>query len=480
MNNKKVKKLMDETVDNFNPIKDELLLLLSGEHGHAKLFEWDFINDVKVISDTDAYLFIQSKNLWLKLKTSDLSSTIGDWLEEKIKKHIDNCKQDDNNYSKLKKVLTKAQTLSHRLNIIKDATTKTSKLRDETFINQINNYPNILPISKGRLINLETLKIRLRQKTDYFDFELPFEYKSKFTNANKFFSQLMCNDQEIIDYLQIILGYCLTAETDMRSLFIFWGVGSNGKSSLCDIMKTILGKYYTALDKKAMILSELTPSHTSHLMPLLTARLAVLSETAENEKLDAKSIKTLTGCDTISCREIYQSQVTFIPKCKYIILTNHKPNFNIDDQAMVDRIKYIPFNARFTSEPKEGEFLKDSKFIEELSTTNINEVFSWLVIGANKYYRNRKHIAIPKKLKDATNDYINEIDTVAQFINEKCKIDSKSRVKCPDFYESYESYCCDSGVNYIKKLEFFKKIEKQYPKLKSNGVQYFTGITVNL
>jgi len=116
------------------------------------------------------------------------------------------------------------------------------------------------------------------------------------------------------------------------------------------------GKHFTKFEQ------ERSSSATPHLIPLIGARLAVLSETKKNEKLNEKIIKQLTGNDKISCRALYGSQIEFRAICKLILLTNNKPGFNSDDLAMIDRLRYSPFKSRFTDNPKKGEMKKRRGF----------------------------------------------------------------------------------------------------------------------
>jgi putative DNA primase/helicase len=93
---------------------------------------------------------------------------------------------------------------------------------------------------------------------------------------------------------------------------------------------------------------------TPELIPLMTARLSVFAESEKKEKLNAVRVKSLTGNDDISARALYGNQVTFRPKCKIVMLTNHKPEFDISDQAMLDRLKLIPLISS-TVRKKQGQ-----------------------------------------------------------------------------------------------------------------------------
>lgn len=157
------------------------------------------------------------------------------------------------------------------------------------------------------------------------------------------------------------------------------------------------------MSKKVFIKDNSNTSHTARLIPLVSAKLAIFSESEQFEQLNDDQLKSLTGGDDISARELYGKQFSFKPIAKYILLTNHKPNWNSHDQAMMDRIRYIPFNARFVDSPSNtSEYKRDVEFIDKLLTTNLHEVFEWLCIGAYKYYKymeQKKSFPIPKSYK---------------------------------------------------------------------------------
>ena len=129
-----------------------------------------------------------------------------------------------------------------------------------------------------------------------------------------------------------------------------------------------------------------------------------------------------------------------------MLLTNHQPEININDQAMLDRLVYIPFNARFTNEPKNGEFKKDPDKVNLLKEKYLNEVFTFIVRGAKLYYE-KQNLKPPQDIQEATNEYINEFDTVSKFIEDKCVLDKTQKVKTSQLYSSYTFYCNEIGQN---------------------------------
>ena len=473
---------MQAIINNNNIHVDDFEDIWKGDIGHSRLFVEHNQNDIKLSSlSGEGYYFNQMRNLWEKKENGQFVFQVSSFLEVQLRLLINKLSMDKKSSDKsieAAKILKKVRTYKHAESVWRLARTE---LIDKDFQKKMNSPSHLLPLQKGRVIDLRTLEVRLRKKDDYFDFELPFEFlKSPLPNADKFFREIMNNDNDVVNYLQTILGYCITGETDLRSIWIFWGAGSNGKSTLCELLNKVLDKFYVAADKRIFIEQEKTSSsHTSYLIPLMHARLSVLSETKEGEKLNEALIKTLTGNDTISARELYSKQITFKPVVKYIMLTNHKPTFNIDDQALLDRIKYVPFNARFSSNPKPNEFKKDSKFIESLMSAHISEVFTWLCLGANKYYNLKGNIPIPQSLQKATSEYIKELDNVSQFIKDKCKEDKNEKVKRSSLYEAYKNYCIENGLTYIRVQEFCKRLDVLNIERKvRDGYTYCFGINL--
>ena len=106
-----------------------------------------------------------------------------------------------------------------------------------------------------------------------------------------------------------------------------------------------------------------------------------------------------------------------------MLCVNPKPKFDADDQAIVDRARYIPFNARFVDEPKEiNERLADKHFAEEVMTSQEerNNFFSWLVSGAKLFYDNNQKLKTPQLVIEAKNKSVAENDVVSEFIAESC------------------------------------------------------------
>ena len=59
-----------------------------------------------------------------------------------------------------------------------------------------------------------------------------------------FLKRVTGGGQEHIDYLQRVVGYCLTGSTQEHALFFLYGTGANGKSTFLNAITSALGDYH--------------------------------------------------------------------------------------------------------------------------------------------------------------------------------------------------------------------------------------------
>src|SRR5574344_410277 len=58
---------------------------------------------------------------------------------------------------------------------------------------------------------------------------------------------------QIIEYIQKALGYSLTGEISQQAIFLLYGSGANGKSTLIETQRMIVGDYGTTIDSSSLI-----------------------------------------------------------------------------------------------------------------------------------------------------------------------------------------------------------------------------------
>jgi putative DNA primase/helicase len=134
-------------------------------------------------------------------------------------------------------------------------------------------------------------------------------------------------DEQLIDWIQVALGYSILGLTREHCFFVCHGLGRNGKGVLLETIEHVLGSYShkTRFDT---FLQRDGGSNTRALEAvgnLKGKRFVVASEVNDGTRFDAARIKELTGGDTLSGTALYSSKFEFTPTHTLWLACNHLP-----------------------------------------------------------------------------------------------------------------------------------------------------------
>ena len=224
----------------------------------------------------------------------------------------------------------------------------------------------------------------------------------------------------LADYLQKMLGYCLTGSVREQKVFIAWGEGSNGKSVAFDIVQKIAGDYARTIEPKFLMAGEYltNPESPSPVAATLAgARLAMSCESKERQKLDVALIKRHSGGGRLTARACNQNTFEFEISHKLVLQTNYKPALDHTDFALRGRLHMIPFNMKWNrpGHPKPDPTLPNGdKDLKDKLWAEAPGILTWLVEGAVRY--GTDELKPPREVEDATQEYYAEQDPVARWL----------------------------------------------------------------
>lgn len=339
---------------------------------------------------------------------------------------------------------------------------------DDNFEDELNKTPNVLPVKNGKIIDFKTLKVRDRVMDDNFTFECPVEYipnQNNYVNVIKYFNNLTCNDAHYSRYLSELTGYMMTGEISDRSFYIAYGEnGLNGKSThFSTILFKILNKYYTPIPKEVFGkgrkeqggISQATPE----LMCLKSHRIGVYNEPEADVELGESNLKTVTGNDLIIARALHKNPVTFKTQIKVCALLNNKPKWNPSEKSMLSRMNLLPFDAVFERN------IENEKFIEDIGTVYLNEVFSYCADAVNRWYNNGKSFGEkPKVCVDALNTYIDDFDAFKHWLEQNTQqgTDEKYIIEPIEAYKNFDEFCDLNQFKRLNSQQFYKLMKKKF------------------
>jgi putative DNA primase/helicase len=312
--------------------------------------------------------------------------------------------------------------------------------------------PWLLNIDNGTL-DLRTGDLHAHRREDLITKLAPVEYRPQ-AEAPRFFrflSEVFAGDKDLIAFVRRFAGYSLTGSTRERVFAILHGFGKNGKTTLVELFRDVLGDYATNTATET-VLARRSEGINNDVAALKGARFASTAEVEQDRRLAESKVKALTGSDTVTARKLYGEPFDFKPQFKLWLSTNHKPVIRGTDDAIWDRIRLIPFAQRFEgakADPKLPEKLR-----EELPG-----VLAWMVRGCLEWQRDG--LGQPEKVRTATEGYRTEMDVLAAFLEERCVVDPGVWVKFADLYGAYTDWCDETGEKAETKRRFGDRLKER-------------------
>lgn len=285
----------------------------------------------------------------------------------------------------------------------------------------------------------------------------------------KFLYEIMGGNEELVNWIQKALGYAMTGDTREQCFFIMYGVGANGKSTLLEIVKHIMGDYGRTSNFSAFADKPASNGPSEDIARLAGARMVTATESNAGLSFQEALIKQLTGTDKVSARFLYRESFEFDPSFKIFFSTNHKPGIKAGSEGIWRRIRMIPFRI-VIPEDKRDQGLQ-ARLIDEES----EGILAWLVEGAVRWYA--EGLNMPQEVRQETQNYRTEMDTFQTFLEDACELDDEGKVKFNDLYESYQVWCETNGEKALSGKWFGLRLtERGYEQVRSNGASYRQGL----
>lgn len=269
-------------------------------------------------------------------------------------------------------------------------------------------------------------------------------------------NNISCNDTSVRMLLEEMVGACMYRNNTLcgGKGFILTGAGSNGKSTLLNMLNHMLGKRNTT----SLDIGKFDDRFSTI---MLCNKLAVLSDDISDAFLhDTATFKKVVTGDEISAEQKGQPKFDFTPYCKVIASANNIPRFGKgrDSSAILRRLVIIPFNANFKKSDGTyqdafiGEKLKEQDAIEYLIRIGIEGLKRLLV---NKTY------TTSEKVQKELEEFEEMNNPILGFFKENTSDDIEGK-STNDVYKNYNEYCIVNGLTPMAKGEFSKQCKKYY------------------
>lgn len=330
---------------------------------------------------------------------------------------------------------------------------------------------NFLLGVKNGVLELRTGRLRDADPEDYLTRQSPVAYDA---NAEcpvfvDFLTAITDGNLEIVEYMQRIMGYCLTGETSEQCLFFFYGSGANGKTTLLNVIKELMGPdYCKQTPAESLMVKARGGGASNDIARLEGVRVTLSNEIEEGSRLAESLVKSMTGSDPVVARMLYREFNEFVPRFKLIIAGNHQPVIRGDDHGIWRRLHLVPFPVTIPPEKR------DHKLSEKLRA-ELPGILNFALKGCVTWQKNG--LNPPKLIADAVAEYRSEMDILGQWIEERCILGPEHEVVAATAYMNYKAWASGNGFQALSSNSFGRRLKERFPKKKKKDGTYYIGIT---
>jgi putative DNA primase/helicase len=278
----------------------------------------------------------------------------------------------------------------------------------------------------------------------------------------------MGGDAGLIVFLQRALGYSLTGSTREQCFFLLHGPTKTGKSTFVNIAKAALGPYATQAETSTFLHKD-RETVRNDLADLAGMRLVAAIETDEGKRLAEALIKQLTGgTDTVKARFLFEEYFEYRPQFKVFLATNHLPKITARDDAIWERVHRIPFLVQIPKQDRD-------KQLEDKLRSELPGILAWMVRGCRAWQQD-DDLQVPAIVTQSTQQYRDEMDTLAPFLEECCHTGDPAhvKVKAPVLASAYHTWCKRTGERPLANTDLIAALEDRgYTRERGHANQYY-------
>ena len=375
--------------------------------------EWYYFNGIRWVLD--------NKNSKLRtLLFTEVYNKIENYRKELIEQKVH------------ENIIKKYKAISSKLGSGKELNCIEYVFYNPDFYKIINQNKHLVGFDNG-VYDLKTFQFRKSVPTDYITLTTGYNYQF-FDNESELYKKIstiisqILPKQDVREFTLKSLSSCLDGETRYEYFYIWSGKhnsGANGKTTIMTLMEYALGDYAVTVAPTLFTTKrESANNANSALVSIFGKRLVITSEPEANEKIQVSTMKSLTGGDTISTRELNSRQMTFKPTSKFFMLCNIIPSLSSIDGGTIRRLKITEYVSKFVDDPREKDpnnpnELYEFKLDHSLKTNlpKFKECFMCLLIEYYKLY-DSTGLDPPEDVIKVTRKYEDDNNHIKTYVDE--------------------------------------------------------------
>ena len=336
------------------------------------------------------------------------------------------------------------------------------KIRIKTLTNknEIDSDDNIKNLKNG-LFNIETgvLEPHRTNHKSIVQWNVNYDKNAKCLKIFKFLNDVILEDKERLTVLEMMAELLWNESTLTKSYFLL-GFGGNGKSTIRDIVLTMLGMIHNADLPFEDLSDKYKPAE-------LDGKIVNFPDEIDDTKIVKSALwKSTTSKKSINAQRKFGQPFSFINIAKHIMPCNKPPQIDDKSDGTYRRIVPIHFDQIFTHNltpalKQQGQKKADEKFVESLlEDEEISGLFNILTLIV-KQMKKRKRLSFPLTVNEVRKEWETITDTTKSFINACLEVDENGTALRTDYYRGYVRHCTDNNMKPDGINTFYANFQKE-------------------
>lgn len=260
-------------------------------------------------------------------------------------------------------------------------------------------------------------------------------------------------DPQLRRAVQQFCGYTLLPTINVQTAHVWIGEGGNGKG----LLKALLGRFHP---KTAAI--NIRDLGGFGLGGIVGASLLTVDE-GPKDLVDSQTLKSVISGDAIEIQRKFRDPVTYRPRGKVLICSNHDLRTNDHSEGFWRRQIIVPWEVALS----EGE--RDHGLEGRIIASEMSIVFDWFLAGAADFLGSGCKLYVPSKSEERKRAAIVAANSCLSWIEDRevgCKrMPEGSYTRKSELFSDYVRWCLASNLKAFGMVEFWKIMHKKFPDL---------------
>mgnify|MGYP007100053510 CR=1 FL=1 len=280
-----------------------------------------------------------------------------------------------------------------------------------------------------------------------------FDANAQCPRWQRFISEVMLGDEEMIAYLQRSLGLALSGDVSEQICWCHWGEGCNGKSLLFSVLSQILGDYAAPIPADILVTTAGERDREKSVARLVGNRLCFAQEPDDGGKLAEGSLKAITGGDQLTSRVEYERARKVTPTWHVHVCMNRLPQVRGTDYGLWRRLHVVRWGRIFGPEEQRPRCEMERELLAEAPG-----ILNWLCAGFNDWRQGG--LRPPPAVAGWTERYRQFSDSVSRWLaSDEVEREDGSEVPASELYTAYCRFCEEEGCSAVTLTMFGRNLE---------------------